>query len=275
MPFLIHPHWYETTWFRSLLLLAAFGMGYFFYKKRLATIKQEHATALQINDLERTALAAQMNPHFIFNCLNSIQLLIHKGDKDNAMRYLAHFAKLVRSTLESTRQGKISVEEEAEALEHYLSLEKLRFKEGLTYTLDIDPQIDTFDTELPAMLVQPFVENALKHGLSTTQIAAHISVHFKQTSPTILVIDVKDNGKGLDKKGVNKVSKAVDTEGSKNSEQLNDEIKKTGVGIALARKRLILLNGRENNDDLVIESIVNDKGESVGTHVRLVILSSV
>ena len=275
VPFLIRPHWYETVWFRALLLLAAFGMGYFFYKKRLATIKQEHATALQINDLERTALAAQMNPHFIFNCLNSIQLLIHKGDKDNAMRYLAHFAKLVRSTLESTRQGKISVEEEAEALKHYLSLEKLRFKEGLTYTLDIDPQIDTFDTELPAMLVQPFVENALKHGLSTTQIAAHISVHFKQTSPTILVIDVKDNGKGLDKKGVNKVSKAVDTEGSKNSEQLNDDIKKTGVGIALARKRLILLNGRENNTDLVIESIVNDKGESVGTHVRLVILSSV
>ena len=272
VPFLIRPHWYETAWFRLLLLVAAFLMGYFLYKNRLATIKQEHATALQINDLERTALAAQMNPHFIFNCLNSIQLLIHKGEKDNAMRYLAHFAKLVRSTLESTRQGKISVEEEAKALEHYLSLEKLRFKEGLTYTIDIDSEIDTFDIELPAMLVQPFVENALKHGLSTAQIAAHISVHFKQESPNTLVVDVTDNGKGFDKNAQNNPSKALYTEGGRNREAVNEEIKKTGVGIALARKRLILLNGRDNGDDLMIESIVNDKGESVGTHVRLVIL---
>jgi ligand-binding sensor domain-containing protein len=287
VPFVIHPHWYNTLWFKGLVALMAVGMGYFFYDNRLKQIKNEHAIALKINDLERTALAAQMNPHFIFNCLNSIQLLIHKGDKDNAMRYLSHFAKLVRSTLESTRQGKISVEEEAQALEHYLSLEKLRFKEGLTYTIDIDPKIDTFDTELPAMLVQPFVENALKHGLSTAQVAAHISIDFKQKTPNILVVDVKDNGKGLDKKGENNASNAVkmlqnnvsllsfrrNTEGA--YEDINGEIKKTGVGIALARKRLILLNGRENTDDLVIESIVNDKGESVGTHVRLVILRSI
>ena len=271
VPFVIRPHWYNTFWFWGLMALTAMGIGYLFYKNRLAKIKNEHAIALKINDLERTALAAQMNPHFIFNCLNSIQLLIHKGEKDNAMRYLAHFAKLVRSTLESTRQGKISVEEEAQALEHYLSLEKLRFKEGLTYTIDIDPKIDTFDTELPAMLVQPFVENALKHGLSTAQIAAHISIHFKQKSAKTLIVDVTDNGKGFDKNAQNNASKAENTEGGKNNEAVNDAIKKTGVGIALARKRLILLNNRDNNDDLVIETIVNDKGESAGTHVRLVI----
>ena len=258
MPFIIRPPWYASWWFRSLLILSALAGGYLFYKNRIRNLKREHDIALQINDLERTALAMQMNPHFIFNCLNSIQLLMQRGDKDKAMLYLGHFAKLVRFTLESTRRGKITIAEEVQALTHYLSLEKLRFKAGLNYTIDIDNHIDTHDIEIPAMLIQPFVENALKHGLSTEQTAAHISVHFKQTIPNFLIINIKDNGKGVDENE----KKEANTEG----------VTKTGVGIALSRKRLALLNGREDSRDLVIEPILDAGGKNVGTCVRMTIL---
>jgi signal transduction histidine kinase len=263
--FTILPYWYTTWWFRSLLGVSLLTGGFLFYKNRIKNIQQEHATALQINDLERTALAAQMNPHFIFNCLNSIQLLIQKGEKDNAMNYLGHFAKLVRSTLESTRQGKITVANEAQALTHYLSLEKLRFKEGLTYAIDIDATIDTFDTELPAMLIQPFVENALKHGLSMEQNSAHVSIHFKLLDPPFLSVEIKDNGKGFDENA------QEETPTDLSRYKLDGEVK-TGVGIALSRKRLALLNGREDKNDLTIEAIVDDAGKSIGTVVKLVIM---
>jgi ligand-binding sensor domain-containing protein/signal transduction histidine kinase len=265
LSFTILPYWYTTWWFRSLLLVSLLSGGFLFYKNRIKNLQQEHAIALQINDLERTALAAQMNPHFIFNCLNSIQLLIQSGEKVNAMTYLGHFAKLVRSTLESTRQGKITVATEAEALNHYLSLEKLRFKEGLTYKIDIDTQIDTFDTELPAMLIQPFVENALKHGLSMEQNSAHVSIHFQLLDPSFLGVEIKDNGKGFDENA------QEDTQTDLSRYKLDGEVK-TGVGIALSRKRLALLNGREDKNDLTIETIVNDKMESIGTAVKLVIM---
>jgi two-component system, LytTR family, sensor kinase len=174
------------------------------------------------------------------------------------MLYLGHFAKLVRSTLESTRRGKITIDEEVQALKHYLSLEKLRFKDDLNYRIDIDSPIDTHDTEIPAMLIQPFVENALKHGLSTEQTAALISVHFKQTIRDFLIVDIKDNGKGVNEKAKN----TENTEG----------VTKTGVGIALSRKRLALLNGREDSRDLVIDPILNEEGKNVGTCVRMTIL---
>ena len=251
----IRPYWYSSGWFRLLLITSVLTVGYSVYKNRIQTLQKKHDIALQINDLERTALAAQMNPHFIFNCLNSIQLLIQEGDKDNAMQYLGNFASLVRSTLESTRRGKISVLEEAQTLEHYLTLEKLRFKEGLKYSISIDTNIDTFDTELPAMLIQPFVENALKHGLSTEQ-SAQINIQFRKLNTYFLVIEITDNGKGFD----TNCSKSDNTEGGKSR-----------VGIALSRQRLALLNGREDKNDLKIVPLFDKTGEIKGTQVKMTV----
>ncbi len=259
VPFIVKPVWFSTLRFRFLSLMLIFYGVYFIYKNRIKKIEQRHALALQINDLERTALAAQMNPHFIFNCLNSIQLMIQKSEKEDAMRYLSYFAKLVRTTLESTRRGKISVEEEVETLEHYLALEKLRFKEGLNYSIHLDDSIDTFETEIPAMLIQPFVENALKHGLSSEKEAI-ISIFFKQNSADYLEVIVTDNGKGIDK-DVLKTS----------IENPENYAKKTGIGIALSRKRLSILNRRNDMNDLKIEKMTDIKGEIKGTEVKLII----
>ena len=251
----INPPWYSTWWFRALLMMSVLIFSYVFYKSRIEKLKKEHNIALQINDLERTALAAQMNPHFIFNCLNSIQLLIQNNDKENAMQYLGHFAKLVRFTLESTRRGKISIDEEIQSLEHYLLLEKLRFKEKFIYAIDVDTQIDTFDTEIPAMLIQPFVENALKHGLSIEQ-SVEIMIILKKVDTDFIRVNILNNGKKFNKNNTNKTQ---------------SPLKKSSLGIDLTRKRLFLLNGREAENDLQIEDMINENGESKGTQVGLMI----
>ena len=237
-------------------MMSVLMIGYVFYKSRIEKLKKEHNIALQINDLERTALAAQMNPHFIFNCLNSIQLLIQNNEKENAMEYLSHFAKLVRFTLESTRRGKISIDEEIQSLEHYLLLEKLRFKEKFNYAIDVDTQIDTFDTEIPAMLIQPFVENALKHGLSIEQ-SVEIKIILKKVDADFIRVNILNNGKKFNN--------------NNNTNNTQSPLKKSSLGIDLTRKRLFLLNEREDENDLQIEDIVNEKGESKGTQVSLMI----
>ena len=252
----INPPWYSTWWFRGLLMMSVLMIGYVFYKSRIEKLKKEHNIALQINDLERTALAAQMNPHFIFNCLNSIQLLIQNNEKENAMEYLGHFAKLVRFTLESTRRGKISIDEEIQSLEHYLLLEKLRFKEKFNYAIDVDTQIDTFDTEIPAMLIQPFVENALKHGLSIEQ-SVEIRIILKKVDADFIRVNILNNGKKFNNKN--------------NTNNTQSPLKKSSLGIDLTRKRLSLLNEREAENDLQIEGILNENGESEGTQVSLMI----
>jgi hypothetical protein len=290
VPFSVNPVWYATVWFRLFLIgLAALG-GYIFYQTRIKRLKAEYQMQLHINDLERTALAMQMNPHFIFNCLNSIQLLIQRNEKEAAMAYLSRFARLVRFTLESTRRGKVTIDEEAQALDNYLTLEKLRFKDGLEFSVEVDEAIDGFDTEIPAMLIQPFVENAVKHGFTMDDKAAKITVnvvgnfssretHAGTKVPDYISIEIRDNGKGIDRNFSNldaeKLSESLKkitnaptsdipnpkyTEGSPFQE-------KTGVGIALSRQRLALHNAENTPDDLKIETMMGENEQVLGTCV--------
>lgn len=254
IPFTVLPYWFETWWFRTLFVVSVGAGVYLYYQKRLQRLQKEHALALHINDLERSALATQMNPHFIFNCLNSIQLLIQRGEKNEAMSYLSRFARMVRFTLESTRRGRVTIDEEVDALKHYLTLEKLRFKEDLAFNLTVDPSVNSMNTEIPAMLIQPFVENALKHGFESMTKKAEIKVHFT-AKDDFLTVEIKDNGKGI-----SLVESSSDLVGTR---------EKTGVGIELSRQRLALHNERDTPDDLKIASIINDKDEVLGTLVSL------
>ncbi len=280
IPFIVRPVWYATAWFRFILLTATALGVYLYNRSRINALKTENVLQLHINDLERSALATQMNPHFIFNCLNSIQLLIHHGDKDEAMTYLSRFAKMVRFTLESTRRGKVSIDEEVETLNNYLSLEKLRFKEDLEFTIHVDASVDSFNTEIPAMLIQPFVENALKHGFESMDKTAKIDVLF-EAEADFLKVEIRDNGKGIDKNF--KINALSDTftdkktfsklEMSQSSLLKNREEgarrEKTVVGIALSQKRLALHNGRNIPEDFRIEPIQCVHGNVLGTVVRL------
>jgi hypothetical protein len=287
IPFTVLPYWFETWWFRALLVVSMAIGVYLYNQKRVQRLKKEHAFALHINDLERTALAMQMNPHFIFNCLNSIQLLIQRNAKDDAMTYLSRFARLVRFTLESTRRGIVTIDQEATALDNYLTLEKLRFKEGLEFSIDVDEKIDGFDTEIPAMLIQPFVENAVKHGFSIDEKSAKISVRFnvvrhfssRETNagtkvPDYIFVEIKDNGKGIDRNILEtKLQTALqiptsDIQNPKNTEGGQFQ-EKTGVGIALSRQRLALHNGGNALDDLRIETLMGESGQILGTIVLI------
>ena len=115
----------------------------------------------QMGDLEKSALQAQMNPHFIFNCLNSIQNFILQNEKQKAVDYLARFARLVRHNLNASVQGLVSLEDEVSLLENYLALEQERFEGKFDYEIEVDPQLDKAFIEFPPMLIQPYVENCL------------------------------------------------------------------------------------------------------------------
>ena len=149
--------------------------------------------------LEQKLLRTQMNPHFIFNTLASIQNFIYKDKKDEAHSYVGKFAKLMRSILENSREEFVSMEKEMKTLEHYLSLNQLLLDNTFNFKIDIDENIDIEHTQIPPMLAQPFIENALKHGIQNKEEQGFITISFKQLDKKNIQFEVEDNGIGFTK----------------------------------------------------------------------------
>ena len=134
-----------------------------------------------------------MNPHFIFNCLNSIQSFIMQNNKQDAMDYLSSFAQLIRLNLNASVEQEISLYNEIQILENYITLERLRFQNSFEYTITVDSALDQMDTEIPPMLIQPIVENAIVHGMSSLNEGGIIDIRFDKHENG-LAITVGDNG---------------------------------------------------------------------------------
>ncbi|WP_373942203.1 histidine kinase [Polaribacter sejongensis] len=117
------------------------------------------------HDLELKALRSQMNPHFVHNSLNAIQYYIQQNDVETSENYLAKFSKLMRQFFDYSRRKSVSLSEEISLLENYLQIEKLRFEEKIEYEIKVDPELDIEEEQIPSMLIQPLVENAINHGL--------------------------------------------------------------------------------------------------------------
>jgi LytS/YehU family sensor histidine kinase len=249
--FTILPPWWQTAWFRLLVLAVLGGLGFWGYKYRTGQLKRAFAIKQQIFELERSALQAQMNPHFIFNCLNSIQSFIAANDKDRAATFLAQFARLIRQTLEHSFQKEITLEDEIEYLHNYLSLEHLRFRDTFQYNIHVDEHIDLYDTVAPSMLVQPFVENAIVHGMKGKQGDGRIEVRFERINEAGLRITVEDNGSGQ--------------EGAPTNDS-GESVKRTSYGVQLARRRLELAMQYPNS---TIQTIASEGG---GTRVEIVLM---
>ncbi|AUC14925.1 hypothetical protein BTO06_07140 [Tenacibaculum sp. SZ-18] len=197
------------------------------------------------------ALRAQMNPHFIFNSLTSIQHLIVSDKKEKAMQYLNKFSALTRGVLESTMESTIILSEEITLLKKYIDLEALRFDANFEYSISISNTIDVDAVEIPMFIVQPFVENAIKHGLlHKKEGAKNIKIHFDKTDAHI-ICTVEDNGKGRQRSLENK-TKYQDTTKSR--------------GIKVTTQRLQLLNPSENNPITIIDKH-NEQNHSTGTRV--------
>lgn len=250
-PFAVKPPFYRAWWFFAGLglLLAAGVFGAFRY--RLREVQKEAAMREQIAALERSALQAQMNPHFIFNSLNSIQNFIMQNDKQQAAQYLATFARLVRDALNASVEGKITLEAEVRMLENYLSLEKLRFKNNFDYAVEVAEGTDAFDILLPPLLIQPFVENAVLHGMKNAAGHGFIRVFFEEKGDALYAI-VEDNGPGLS--------------AGKDAPQPGEH---KSLGMGITQKRLALLGGKTQAEGLQIEEITGDNGEVKGTRVEL------
>ncbi|MCB0401285.1 MAG: histidine kinase [Flavobacteriales bacterium] len=200
--FTVRPPFWFTWWFFTLCVLVASGLVYLIVMRRRRIEDARRETQLIVDkskmlSLEQQALNASMNRHFIFNALNSIQFYINRQDKISANKYLSSFAKLVRKNLDSSLENEIFLEDELDRINLYLKLEQMRFQDKFTYTVAVDPEIDPQAIKIPSMLLQPFIENSIWHGILPSNTKGHIQVDVKKDENK-LVITVRDDGIGID-----------------------------------------------------------------------------
>ncbi|MBX2871664.1 MAG: histidine kinase [Saprospiraceae bacterium] len=245
--------WQSVRW-GGILLLISLILGFFWRQLRKVRKKAQAAEERlrldkQILELEQKALQLQMNPHFIFNALNSIQLLIGKQDPKTARRYLAKFSKLMRSTLENARQPKVLLAEEIESLESYLNIEQFSRGQTFDYEINVLPAEEAEEVSIPSMMVQPFVENAIIHGVAPLQGKGRITINFEIQEREVICV-VKDNGVGLEKEG------AKNRAGHKS------------LALQVTRERLELMDetGRSFEELFEIGANPNEEG---GTYVKI------
>ncbi|MGE0562362.1 MAG: sensor histidine kinase [Flavobacteriales bacterium] len=192
--FIIKPPFWQTWWFYGILASIFVSITIIIYRFELKKQRRKIELQNELNASKLIAIQSQMNPHFIFNAINSIQDLILKGDIDNSYNYIIKFSKLVRQTLNFSDKEFIDIEEEIELLETYLELEKLRFKDDFEFKIHIN---NAEDIQVPPMLIQPFVENAIKHGLLHKDGLKKVDISFKMNDT--LHCTVTDNGVGRKK----------------------------------------------------------------------------
>ncbi|MCS7035476.1 MAG: histidine kinase [Saprospiraceae bacterium] len=246
--FHVCPAWWQTVWFWMLLSLAVALALALAYRWRLRQKHQQTAAMEKIRQLEAAALRAQMNPHFIFNCLNSIQHFIADNNADAATHYLACFARLVRLALHGAVDGRHSLREEIDMLSNYLALEQLRFRNRFEYRITTEPALNLDDVTLPPLLVQPFVENALLHGLQNKQEGGLITVTFA-LDERHLTAAITDNGPGM---------------------KTTDDAKRAhkSVGMMLTQRRLALLS-EDATSSAQWENLTLPDGTPAGLRVTL------
>ncbi len=210
---------------------------------------QQHTT-----ELEMQALRAQMNPHFIFNCLSSINRFILKNETESASDYLTKFSRLIRMVLTNSNKKFITLEDELDMLKLYLDMERLRFKNSFDYNIIFTNSIDINNIFIPPLILQPFAENAVWHGLMHKEGNGRLDISL-HVEGKILICEITDDGVGRKKAAMTK-SKTVEKEKS--------------MGLKLTTERLALLNvGMNDHSWLNFEDITDSEGSAAGTRVIL------
>lgn len=223
-----------------ILLLSAL-IGFLFFKR-----KQKSDFKAKVSATELKALQAQMNPHFIFNSLNSINSYIIKNDIESATNYLTKFSKLIRRTLESSTEKEVLLKNDIEVLENYLDIERRRLNNNFTYNITIDDNIDVNNTLIPPLILQPFLENSIWHGIAQMENSGKIHIEFKKEN-NILFCSVDDNGVGR-----------------KQAIKVDDDNK--SIGINLTKNRIAIINTQNKTKGNL--NII-DKEQGLRIEVRL------
>ena len=237
----------------SILGLLVFG----YFKWRVLQIRKQVARKSEIDKqlarLEIQALRAQMNPHFIFNALNSIQHLITERDEKAALTYLNTFSKLIRKVLDKATEAKIYLSEEIEMLRHYIELEALRFDRPFEYRIKIEPGINPESVEIPYLILQPVVENAIHHGLLPKDGAGQLDIQFRGDDRHVRVT-IEDNGIGR-----------IASRRLQESQTRRHESR----GLAMIEERLKLLDTLHKEKRIEITDLYDTKQHSIGTRVEI------
>ena len=240
---------------QTTILVAALTLGLIGTMLFIMYRKYHSDNEKKVLSLEQNMLRSQMNPHFLFNSLNSIKLYIINNDKKNAVHYLNKFSKLVRRILEGSSLKEISLTEELETAELYLNIENIRFTDEINFEIDIAKEINPEQIKIPSLVLQPFLENAIWHGLSSKEGEKRIWIKIYNLDKYHIGIDITDNGVGRNA-----------------SEKIKENrvLKRKSVGIDITTERLANFSKDYQNDfEVAIEDLFKDSGEAQGTKVTL------
>lgn len=252
---------YKTWWFILAMLALSSALIIAVFQIRVQNIrkkeKAEFDKKVEIAKVELKALRAQMNPHFVFNSLNSIQHYILNSKSNEAAKYLNKFAKLIRTILSNSEKAMVTVNEDVESLRLYLELEQMRFDDKFDYSINVDASIDGDYDEIPPMLMQPYIENAILHGLNPKETKGHLKIDIF-TKNNYIVCRISDDGIGREKSG---------------------EIKRTSpsnphksLGMKITSERVRILNNINKSDlSVSVTDLKDEQGNSCGTMVELYI----
>jgi LytS/YehU family sensor histidine kinase len=219
--------------------------------------QQEAEFKTEVSNTEMKALRAQMNPHFIFNSLNSISDYIAKNDVDAADKYLSKFAKLMRKILENSEQKDVPLADDLKALELYMQLESLRMNNKFSYEIKVDDDIDKEATLVPPLILQPFVENSIWHGIAAKDGNGKILIHIKKESDEMINCIVEDDGIGR------KQSSA--------KQPILSKADKSSLGMKITQSRIDILNKIKNTNAAVQ---LSDLAQGLRVEVKLPLVTS-
>ena len=244
----IEAPFYAQNWFIPVFIvfIAILISSIIIY--RINKTKQKAVVQLKLSEdlafAEQQALQSMMNPHFIFNAVNSVQQYIIRNDKKEANKYLTQFARLIRLNLETSKNKYITLEEEIERLSLYLQFEKVRFGDKLEYSITVTPELEADKIYIPSMIIQPFVENAIWHGLIPKPENGHVNINIEKQDSN-LIIKVIDNGVGYN-----------------NGDQEKTNSIKTSMGTEITKRRLELLQKQTGKAHFFITEVTDPNIES-------------
>lgn len=259
--FYVAPPFYMRWWFILIVLGALTLLGWLIARqlqreqRRKRELKESKDRA-KVLGLEQQTLNAHMNRHFIFNALNSIQYYINTQDRDQANQYLSNFASLVRKNLDSAQSESISLEDELERLKLYINLEQMRFKGRFDFQIDVEPGLDIAYIHVPSMILQPFVENSIMHGILPAERFGTIKIQI-HSSDKGLLMTIDDNGIGIDE----------------SRERKNGTSRHVSNGMKITKQRIAILADALQSDHGVKGpyQLQNEDGKSLGTRVEILL----